>query len=390
MKTNFIYHVPTKLYFGSGQLTHLGNELKQHGKKVLLIYGSERLKKTELYSSIVEQAKKAGVRLFEAGGVEPNPRHTTVNRMASVCKKEGIDMLLAVGGGSVLDCAKFVSAAAFYEGDCWDFFTGKANMEKFLPLVTIPTLSGTGSDMDGFGIVSNEERKEKIPLYHPSLFPVASFLDPVQTYTVPPFQTACGAIDAFTHYLEVYFMRPNLRVLTCVMEGFMKAILQSIPIVMEHPDDYEARASIMWASSWALNGFTFGPTGATPVACHWIEDELSAKYDMTHGLGLAIVLPHYLEYCLNEQNAPLYREFAVNVLGVDAGLSPVRAAEEGISILRKIFFEICGLKSRLRDCGVQDDSRFVEMARIACRGDILHGLIDLTREDVVAIYKKSF
>ena len=133
MKTNFIYHVPTKLYFGSGQLTHLGNELKQHGKKVLLIYGSERLKKTELYSSIVEQAKKAGVRLFEAGGVEANPRHTTVNRMASVCKKEGIDILLAVGGRSVLDCAKFVSAAAFYEGDCWDFFHRKSQDGKISP-----------------------------------------------------------------------------------------------------------------------------------------------------------------------------------------------------------------------------------------------------------------
>lgn len=390
MNANFTYHVPTKIYFGDNQMENLNNELRLHGKRALLIYGSERLKTTDLYICIKNQAKLAGIQLYEAGGVEPNPRHSTVNNMASLCKEKEIDMILAAGGGSVLDCAKFVSAATFYQGDCWDFFMGKAKMEKFLPIITIPTLSGTGSDMDAFGIVSNEETKEKIPLHHPSLFPVASFLDPTLTYTVSSFQTACGAIDAFTHYLEVYFMRPNMRVLTNVMEGFMKAILHYIPIVMKHPDDYEARANIMWASSWALNGFTFGPTGATPFTCHWIEDELSAKYDITHGLGLAIILPHYLEYCLNPQTAPVYKEFAVNVLELDRALSPMDAAQNSIAMLQKIFFDTCGLQRRLRDCGITDMSLFPEMAHAACRGTSIHGLVDMTQEDVINIYKKSF
>lgn len=390
MNAHFIYHVPTKMYFGDNQLENLGSELQRHGTRVLLIYGSERLKNTELYTCIRNQVTQAGLQCLEAGGVEPNPRHTTVNHIASVCKKEHIDMLLAVGGGSVLDCAKFVSAASFYEGDCWDFFVGKAKMEKFLPVITIPTLSGTGSDMDAFGIVSNEEKKEKLPLYHPQLFPVASFLAPSLTSTVSPFQTACGSIDAFTHYLEVYFMRPNLYVIDRVTEGFMKAILHYIPVVMRDPENDEARANLMWASSWALNGFTFGPTGGTPFTCHWIEDELSAKYDITHGLGLAILLPHYLEYCLNEQSAPLYKEFAVNVLGIDASLSPLEAGKKSIEVLRKLFFDTCGLKSRLRDYGIEDTSRFAEMAEIACRGGVIQGFVHLTRQDVVNIYKRSW
>lgn len=387
---NFTFHVPTKIYFGDNQLSNLESELKKHGSRCLMIYGSSRIKKTPLYANIKQVAADASVILFEAGGVEPNPRHTTVNRMAAICKKENIGVILAVGGGSVIDCAKFVSAATFYDGDAWDFFAGKAKMERFLPVITIPTLAGTGSDMDAFGIVTNENTAEKIPLYHLSLFPVASFLDPTLTYTVSPYQTACGAIDAFTHYLEVYFMRPNMGVHILVMEGFMKAILNAIPRVLANPKDYAARADIMWASSWALNGFTFGPTGGVPFTCHWIEDELSAKYDITHGLGLAILLPRYMEYCLNEQTAPVFRDLAVNVLDVDPALPSMIAARKGIETLEKLFFETCGLKKRLRDCGISDDSRFAEMARIACKNGVIHGLVDLALDDAVSIYRKSW
>ena len=387
---NFTFHVPTRIYFGDNQLPNLGSELKNQGSRCIIIYGSPRITRTSLYANIKKVAADASVTLFEGGGVEPNPRHTTVNRMAALCGKENIDVILAVGGGSVIDCAKFVSAATFYEGDAWDFFAGKAQMEHFLPVITIPTLAGTGSDMDAFGIVTNEDTAEKIPLYHPSLFPVASFLDPTLTYTVSPYQTACGAIDAFTHYLEVYFMRPNMGVHILVMEAFMKAILRAIPRVLADPNDYAARADIMWASSWALNGFTFGPTGGVPFTCHWIEDELSAKYDITHGLGLAILLPRYMEYCLNEQTAPIFRDLAVNVLDVDPALPAMTAARKGIEALEKLFFKTCGLKRRLRDCGIMDDSRFAEMARVACRNSVIHGLVDLTVDDVVSIYRKSW
>lgn len=389
MITPFTYHVPTKLYFGSVAAEALAGEIAACGNRVLLVYGSERIRSTPLYDIIREAAGRAGAELFEAGGVEPNPRISTVNRMAGLCKEKGVNLLLAVGGGSVIDCAKFVSAAVHYDGDAWDFFAGRAKMERFLPLLTIPTLAGTGSDMDAFGIVSNEKTLEKLPLFHEGLFPKATFLDPSLTCTVSPYQTACGSIDALTHYLEVYLMRPNMHVLTRVMEGFMKSIVEALPRVMAKPDDIDARADLMWASSWALNGFTFGPTHGVPFACHWIEDELSAKYNMTHGLGLAIVLPHYLEYCLNEKTAWLYRELAVNVLGVPASLPPMDAAREAIARLRHLFFEVCGLAQRLGECGVEDERYFDEMAEVACRGGIIHAMVDLGHEDIVAIYRKS-
>ena len=198
------------------------------------------------------------------------------------------------------------------------------------------------------------------------------------------------AIDAFIHYLEVYFMRPNLYVLDGVMEGFMKTILHFIPVVMKEPDNYEARGNIMWASSWALNRFTFGPTNGTPFMCHWIEDEVSAKYDITHGLGLAIILPHYLEYCLNEKSAHLYHELAVNVFGLSPDLDPMEAGHQVIARLRKLFFETCGLKSRLSECGVTGTDKFPEMARVACRGGVIHGFVDLTQQDAINILTASF
>ena len=185
-------------------------------------------------------------------------------------------------------------------------------------------------------------------------------------------------------------MRPNHYVLDRVMEGFMKTILHFIPVVMKEPDNYEARGNIMWASSWALNRFTFGPTNGTPFMCHWIEDEVSAKYDITHGLGLAIILPHYLEYCLNEKSAHLYHELAVNVFGLSPDLDPMEAGHQVIARLRKLFFETCGLKSRLSECGVTGTDKFPEMARVACRGGVIHGFVDLTQQDAINILTASF
>lgn len=389
MNANFEYFSPTHIYFGDQQLDKLGSELRKHGTKVLLIYGSNRIKTTSWYPTVVEQIEKAGMELFELGGVEPNPKTTSVNQAVEICRKENIDVLLAIGGGSIIDCAKLASTAVYYDGDCWDFITGKAKMEKFMPIVVISTISGTGSEMDAYGIVSNAETHDKLPFFNTGLFPTATFLDPSITFSVSPYQTACGAIDALSHYLEVYFMRPNLKVLLRVLEGFMKTIIEYIPKVMENPDSYEARSNIMWAASWALNGFTYGPTNGVPFMCHWIEDELSAKYNITHGLGLAIVLPNYLEYNLNEKSAPLYYEFGVNVLGIDPSLDPITVGKKSIEMLKDLFFNTCGLKNHLSDYGIEDDSKFEEMAEIACRGGVVHGYVDWNKQDVINIYNMS-
>ena len=389
MNANFEYFSPTRVYFGDKQLEKVGSELKKHGNNVLMIYDSGWIKNTDWYPTVIKSMEDNGIHLFEMGGVEPNPKLSSVRQAVEICRKENIDVILAIGGGSVIDCAKMSSPAVFYDGDPWDFITGKAQMEKFLPIVVISTISGTGSEMDAYGIVSNEETHDKLPFFNTGLFPTATFLDPSITYSVSPFQTACGAIDALSHYLEVYFMRPNLTVLLRVMEGFMKTIVEYIPKVMANPNDYEARSNIMWAASWALNGFTYGPTNGVPFMCHWIEDEVSAKYNITHGLGLAIILPNYLEYNLNEKSAPLYKEFGVNVLGIDPETDAMEAGKKVIEILKDLFFNTCGLKSRLSDYGIEDDSLFPEMADIACRHGVVHGFVDMAQEDAINILKMS-
>lgn len=388
MNANFEYRVPTHVYFGDQQLDKIGEELKKYGKRVLMIYDSGWIKDTAFYAKIVEKIKEENLELFEMGGVEPNPRSYSVNQAVEICRKEKIDVLLPIGGGSVVDCAKLTSTAVFHDGDCWDLVSGKAQMEKFLPIVVVATISGTGTDMDAYGIVSNVETHDKIPFYHPGLYPTATFLDPSITYSVSPYQTACGAIDAFSHYLETFFMRPNLYVLDRVMEGFMKTILHYIPKVMENPQDYDARANIMWASSWALTGFTFGPTNGVPFMCHWIEDEISAKYDITHGLGLAIILPKYLEYFLNEKSAPLFHELAVNVFDIDPKTDPIEAGHQCIEKMKDLFYNVCQLKPQFNDYIEMDESKFDEMAKIACRGDVIHGFVDMNQDDVKEILRR--
>ncbi len=387
---NFEFYNPTKVKFGEGVLTQVGEELSKYGKKVLMLYDSGWIKDTPIYPTVVKSLKEANMELFELGGILPNPRSDKVNEAIKMCKELDIDIMLAIGGGSVIDTAKLASPGVYYDGDCWDFITGKAKMEKFLPIAVISTISGTGSEMDAYGIVSNIETHDKLPFFNQGLFPTVTFLDPTITYSVSPYQTACGAIDAFSHYLEVYFMRPNLPVLDRVMEGFMKSIIEYIPLVMKNPKDYDARANIMWASSWALNGFTYGPTQGVPFMCHWIEDEVSAKYDITHGLGLAIILPVYLEHNLNETSAKLYKELATNVFNIDPNLNAMDASYKMIEEMKNLFFNVCGLKPHLEEYGVTyDEATFKEMARIACRDGELDGYVHMTQNDVIEILKKS-
>ena len=283
---NFIYDIPTKVYFGENQLGHLGEELSRYGKRVLLTYGGGSIKKTGLYDAVVAEIQKAGLTLFELNGIEPNPRIESVRRGAQICKDEKIDVLLAVGGGSTLDATKFMAAGACVDFDPWDFFSKWAPIEKALPVLTVLTLSATGSEMDCGGVVSNPETQDKIGRMDPKLLPKVSFLDPTATYTVNPYQTACGAADMMSHILEIYFnMDQDLTMLDSFMEGMMKTIIRYAPVAMKQPDNYEARANLMWTSSWAINGFANGGKRQA-WSCHPMEHELSALYDITHGLAL--------------------------------------------------------------------------------------------------------
>lgn len=383
---SFVYDIPVKVYFGENQLCHLGAELSRYGKRVLLTYGGGSIKKIGLYDAVMDEMKKAGLEVFELSGIEPNPRIDSVRRGAQICKDEKIDVLLAAGGGSTIDATKWMAAGACVDFDPWEFFSRWAPVEKALPIVTVLTLSATGSEMDAGGVISNPETKDKIGRMASPLLPKVSFLDPSNTYTVSSYQTACGAADMMSHIIEVYFnMNQDLFMLDCFMEGMMKTIVRYTPIAMKDPTNYEARANLMWTSSWAINGFVNGGKQQA-WSCHPMEHELSAIYDITHGLGLAILTPRWLEYCLDETTVAKYVQFGVNVFGIDANQEPMAIAKQGIEKLSEFLFDVLGLKRTFTEVGIRAED-FPIMARKACGGGVLQGFKPLAQSDIEEIFK---
>lgn len=382
---NFIFQNPVKVYFGENQLCHLGEELYKYGKRVLLIYGGGSIKKNGLYDAVAKEITDAGMELYELSGIDPNPRVDSVRKGAQLCKEHNIDVLLAVGGGSTIDATKWIAAAACVEHDSWDFFSKWAPVKKALPIVTVLTIAATGSEMDPGGVISNPETKEKIGRVEEVLFPKASFLDPTVTYSVSKYQTACGAADMMSHIMEVYFnMEPDLYMLDSFMEGMMKTIIKYAPIALKEPDNYEARANLMWTSSWAINGFVVGGKRQA-WSCHPMEHELSAIYDITHGLGLAILTPRWMEYCLDEATVSKYVQFGVNVFGIDANQEPMEIAKQGIRKLSEFFFDTLGLDDTFTKVGIQAKD-FPVMAKKACGGDVLPGFKPLAQKDIEQIF----
>ena len=240
--------------------------------------------------------------------------------------------------------------------------------------------------MDCGGVISNPDTKDKIGRLAPPMLPKASFLDPTLTYSVSPYQTACGAVDMFSHIIEVYFnMEPDLYMLDCFMEGMMKTIIKYAPVAMKEPDNYEARANLMWTSSWAINGFVNGGK-RQEWSCHPMEHELSAIYDITHGLGLALLTPRWLEYCLDESTVSKYVQFAVNVFGIDSNLPPMEIAREGIERLSQFFFDTLGLARTFTEVGIKRED-FPVMARKSCDGGVLKGFKHLQQADIEKIFE---
>lgn len=385
MMNNFIFQNPVKVYFGENQLCHLGEELSRYGKRVLLTYGGGSIKRNGLYDAVAKEIKDAGLDLYELSGIDPNPRIDSVREGARLCKEQNIDVLLAVGGGSTIDATKWIAAAACVEHDPWDFFSKWAPVEKALPLVTVLTLAATGSEMDPGGVISNPETQEKIGRVEEVLFPKVSFLDPTVTYSVSKYQTACGAADMMSHIMEVYFnMEPDLYMLDSFMEGMMKTIIKYAPIALREPDNYEARANLMWTSSWAINGFAVGGKRQA-WSCHPMEHELSAIYDITHGLGLAILTPRWMEYCLDETTVSKYVQFGVNVFGIDENQEPMEIARQSIRKLSEFFFDTLGLDDTFTKVGIQAKD-FPVMAKKACADGVLPGFKPLAQKDIEQIF----
>lgn len=384
---NFIYNIPTKVYFGENQLENLGKELRKFGRRVLLTYGGGSIKHIGLYDRVIEELRKAEMEVFELSGIEPNPRIESVRKGVEICKNEGIDVLLAVGGGSTIDATKFMAAGACVDHDAWEFFGANAKpIERALPIVTILTLSATGSEMDTGGVISNLETGDKLGRLAPALLPKVSFLDPTLTYSVGKFQTAAGSADIMSHILEVYFnTQKDLFMLDCFMEGMLKTVVKYAPIAINEPENYEARANLMWTSSWAINGFINGGKRKA-WSCHPMEHELSAVYDITHGLGLAILTPRWMEYCLDETTVDKYVQYGVNVFGIDSTMDKMAIAKESIRLTSEFLFDKLGLQRTFTEVGIKPED-FELMAKKACRYGDIKGFKTLTVDDVINIFK---
>lgn len=386
---NFIYDIPTKVYFGENQLQgNLVREIKRYGNKVLLLYGGGSIKKIGLYQDIVTELKNSDLEVYEFYGIEPNPRHTSINKAIKICKENNIDSILAVGGGSVIDSSKLIAAGRYYDGDAWDFIIGKVKLEKAMPIVTVLTLSATGSEMNGTAVISNMDTNQKKSVKSQLLVPKVSFLDPTITYSVNKYQTACGSCDILSHILETYFSRKEgLYMLDTVMEGLMKTVIKYSKIAYNEPENYEARANLMWASSWAINGFVRMDRQPNKWVCHMLEHQLSAFYDITHGLGLAILTPRYLKYTLNNDTLDRYYKFGVNVWGIDSNLPKMEVAKKSIECVERLFYKDLELTNKLSDLNI-DNKNFEEMANRICSNGVVEGLVDLDKNDIVTIFEQ--
>jgi alcohol dehydrogenase YqhD (iron-dependent ADH family) len=384
---SFIYSMTTKVYFGRDMIGNLGAELAKLGKRVLLCYGGGSIKRTGLYGRVVTEVRSSGLELFELPGIEPNPRVTSVREGAEICRKEDIDVVLAVGGGSVIDCSKFVAAAACYDGDAWDLLKEKVTLERCLPVVTVLTLSATGSEMNASGVISNLDSCDKIGMAYSKMLPKVSFLDPTATFSVGKYQTACGSADILSHIIESYFVPKNesMYMFDRFKEGMMKTVIKYAPIAIAEPENYEARENLMWTSSWAITKFARAKQ-LCDWSCHSMEHQLSAIYDIAHGHGLAILTPRWMKYILGPDTLFRFVMYGVNVFGIDSSLPDMEIAERAIEETEDFLFNKLGLEPRLRDIGIGDD-KIELMARKASRGEVVPAFKPLSQSDMEAIYR---
>ncbi len=378
---NFRFNAYTDIRFGQNQVEALPEIMAPLGKKVLMVYGGGSIRKNGLYDKV--KTLLADFEVFELAGVEPNPKITSVRDGVKICKAENIDVVLAVGGGSTIDASKVIAAGANYEGDPWDLVVDKDKIDKVLPIVTVLTLAATGSEMNKNAVISDMTTNEKIGTSSHNFIPRASICDPTYLFSLPASQTAAGTADIMSHIFEQYFQHEKRAFITDrFAESLLKACIKYCPIALKQPDNYEARANLMWASTQALNGLLSCGKGG-PWTCHAIEHELSAFYDITHGVGLAIITPRWMRYILSEDTVEKFCEYGKNVWDITEE-DPYKCANMAIDVTEN-FFKTCGIPMTLKEVGI-DESKIEIMAENAVRrGGLVNAYVSLDVEDVVSI-----
>lgn len=378
---------PTRLIFGKDCIGKLSEVMEKIGKKVLLTYGGGSIRKIGLYDKVKELLSDFDI--IELSDIQPNPKYDpSVLDGVKLCKENNIEVILSVGGGSVLDCSKAIAAGAMYDGDPWDLISYKVKAKAALPIVDIITLAATGSEYDCGGVISRTETNDKIGYMDEHLYPVVSFLDPTYTFTVSKKQTAAGCADAMNHIMEQYFCEDS----TILNDGFMEAGLKSLMVnarkCLADPEDYTARAEMMLTCTYGCNGIYALGNSYTGWPCHGMEHALSAYYDITHGEGLAIITPRWMKHILSDKTVSRFVKYGVNVFGIDSDLGDYEIAEKAIQATYD-FFESIGIPMHLRDVGI-DESRIGEMARHVAENEGLENAwVPLSEKDIADIFTAS-
>ena len=384
---NFVFYSPTEFVFGKDTEGQVGELSQKYGaRKVMIVYGGGSAQRSGLLDRVKASLDKAGLSWCELGGVQPNPTDGKVYQGIELAKKENIDLLLAVGGGSVIDTAKAIAAGVPYSGDFWDFFEGKAKVEAALKVAVVLTIPAAGSEGSGNAVITKEATLQKLGIKVPGLLrPVFSIMNPELTYTLPPFQTACGAADMMAHIMERYFSNtPDVELTDRISEGVLKAIIEEAPKAMKNPQDYGARANLMWAGMVAHND-TCGVGREEDWSSHALEHEVSAVYGVAHGAGLSVIFPAWLTW-MTTHNLPKLVQFAVRVWDVPAEGNPEAVALEGIRRLRR-FFSSLGLPITFRELDIPEPDIDLLVNNLhRNKGELLGNYVKLTRQDTAEIY----
>jgi alcohol dehydrogenase YqhD (iron-dependent ADH family) len=361
---NFIFENPTKIIFGQGQIKRIGQEAVRYGKKVLLVYGQGSIKKNGVYGQVISSLNESKMTIVEFSGVRSNPVLSHALEGIEIAKREGIEVILAVGGGSVIDTAKTIAAGVKADHDVWDFFTYKKTIQAAIPILTVVTISASASEMNAAAVITREEGRQKFSIRSLHIQPKASILDPSVLFTLDRAYSAYSAVDAVTHMLEGYFNNSEINpspLQDGLVEGLMKTIIGATEIILSRPEDYDARANMMWAATLAFNGLTTAGMGQVALPVHMIEHSLSAIYDIAHGAGLSIILPGWMMANL-QGKVRRFARLARNVFEIGAE-SEEEAARAGIEEMKKWFSKIGSPVSLSEaDIPVNDIERIAENA----------------------------
>lgn len=383
---NFDYQTPTRLIFGKGVVAQkLQQVMAQFGPRVLMTYGGGSIKKIGLYDQV--KSLLADKQLFELGGIEPNPKYNpSVLEGVRICKEEKIDVILSVGGGSVLDCTKAIAGAACSDAEPWDIVTGKVPTLKAVPIVDIITMAATGSEYDNAAVISRTETNDKLAYFSAHTYPAVSFIDPTYTFSVPVKHTLAGVADCINHIMEQYFCGEHIMMNDAFMEGAIRSLMKNVRLVLQNPENYDARAEIFYATTLGCNNIYSLGNSRSGWPMHALEHALSAYYDITHGEGLAIVTPRWMRHILEHSTGELHEQVVERCTSFGRGVFGVETPEEAIQAIHR-FYEEIGIPMTLRKVGI-DESRIDEMAKhVADTEGLDKAWAPLLQDDIAAIYR---